>query len=79
MADRIGVKLSHDALLAQLTIAQGPAADMAAIEATLAKAGITEGIDWALLARTSESLSDPNYTLDEVIARGRPPVEGADG
>ena len=79
MPDRIGVKLSDDALEAVLVIDAGEAADIVSLEAALAKAKVTEGIDRTLLATIGEALADASYTLQEVIAQGTPPEPGIDG
>lgn len=66
-------------LLARLTVRAGPPADLPALEASLAAASVTAGIDWALLARIGAALGDPTYTLKQVIAQGSAPEAGIDG
>jgi len=76
---RVQIKIATNGLEAQLVAAAGPAATIDELRAELANAGVTHGISENALDDAAARLTDPQATLDIVVARGTPPEHGRDG
>jgi len=82
LARRLSLRISDDGLEAYALVMAGEqqAADASAVGAVLAAGGIIEGVLPAAVAQLAKSISTSGEATREiVVARGRPPQNGADG
>ena len=79
-SERINIEIMPGEVEAQAEIVPGPPADRSDLDEALRAQGVVFGIDEEACAQLAVYLQDPDFAIDELIlARGTPPVSGADG
>lgn len=66
-------------MIASAIVGTGPPAGAAELDAAIADAKVTFGLDAEVIAKCAASLADPAFAGGCVVARGDPPVPGKDG
>ncbi|MCR9245372.1 MAG: FapA family protein [bacterium] len=76
---RLQVTITANGLEARLRVTPGPMAYIEDVQATLADAGITHGLDESAIAELAARLADPRARCAVAVAFGTAPIRGADG